>query len=179
MSILMLLAFGSKSAKKVFTATFTANGTWVCPAGVTAADISGYGARGTNAQSNRVNCYYRNQTIYATRRSDNLDDVIPGNREFFIGVIPGPAYCTPYTSTPSDTRYSQNRTCYSYDDASYTNNTPASTGASATGLGKTMPGSYTNVQQTTTSFTGVVVTPGTSYPIVVPFGGTVTISWKA
>lgn len=58
-------------------------------------------------------------------------------------------------------------------------------GASSTALGRTFPGgSYTGTYPngtgnaaTTTTFTNVAVTPGTSYPIVVPSGGQVTLQY--
>lgn len=58
-------------------------------------------------------------------------------------------------------------------------------GTASTGLGKTFPGgSYTGTYPNgvggaapTTAFTNVSVTPGASYPIVVPSGGSVTIQY--
>jgi hypothetical protein len=60
-----------------------------------------------------------------------------------------------------------------------------STGIASTGLSKTFPGGTltgvvpyrTEVAPTPLAFTGVAVVPGTSYPIVVPPGGVVTISY--
>ena len=58
-------------------------------------------------------------------------------------------------------------------------------GASSTALGKTFPGgAYTGTYPngtgqpaTTTTFTNIAVTPGASYPIVVPSGGFVTLEY--
>lgn len=58
-------------------------------------------------------------------------------------------------------------------------------GTAATGLGKTFPGGTlsgsepyrTTVPATTTTFTNVVVTPGATYSIVVPSGGSLTITY--
>jgi hypothetical protein len=60
-----------------------------------------------------------------------------------------------------------------------------SVGVASTGLSKTFPGGTlsgtvpyrTAVAPTPLSFAGVAVVPGTSYPIVVPSGGVVTISY--
>jgi len=62
---------------------------------------------------------------------------------------------------------------------------PGGVGASSTALGKTFPGGgYTGTYPngtgqaaTTTTFTNVPVTPGASYPIVVPSGGFVTLEY--
>lgn len=58
-------------------------------------------------------------------------------------------------------------------------------GAAATGVGKTFPGGTltgsepyrTAVAPVTTTFNNVAVTPGVSYPIVVPPGGSLTITY--
>lgn len=54
---------------------------------------------------------------------------------------------------------------------------PATTGASATAFGLTFPGSTGNVAQTTTTFNNVAVTQGQQYQIVVPAGGSITITY--
>lgn len=60
---------------------------------------------------------------------------------------------------------------------------PGGPGADATGLGKTFPGGAysggTGYPASTTTFTNVTVTPGASYSIVVPSGGSITISYSA
>lgn len=61
---------------------------------------------------------------------------------------------------------------------SYLATAPATTGASATALGLTFPGG-TGGPATTTTFTNVAVTPGGSYSIVVPSGGTITLQYYA
>jgi hypothetical protein len=60
-----------------------------------------------------------------------------------------------------------------------------SNGTATTGVGKTFPGGTltgtepyrTTVAAVTTNFTNVPVTPGVSYPIVVPTGGSLTITF--
>ncbi|NHZ83780.1 hypothetical protein F2P44_31605 [Massilia sp. CCM 8695] len=53
---------------------------------------------------------------------------------------------------------------------------PPTNGDPSTALGKTFPGG-TGGPAPTTNFTSVAVTPGTSYDIVVPPGGTITFSY--
>lgn len=63
--------------------------------------------------------------------------------------------------------------------------TLGSAGTATTGIGKTFPGgtlsgsepTRTAVAPVTTTFTGVAVTPGVSYSIVVPSGGSLTITY--
>lgn len=52
----------------------------------------------------------------------------------------------------------------------------ATTGASATGFGKTFPGGYSGPASVTT-FSNVAVTPLTQYSIVVPTSGSITITY--
>lgn len=60
-----------------------------------------------------------------------------------------------------------------------------SVGSSSTGIGKTFPGGTlsgsepyrTAVAPPTTTFSSVAVTPGTSYPLTVPSGGYITLSY--
>lgn len=58
---------------------------------------------------------------------------------------------------------------------SYYDYTPT-TGASATAFGRTFPGG-TGGPASPTNFTNVAVTEGASYPVVVPAGGSVTITY--
>lgn len=181
MSILMRLAFGSKGAKRTFTQTFTANGTWVCPAGVSVADISGYGARGTNSSS--VPRYNRFRVGYYTKRSGGTD-VIRENPDIFSGGPPPPDYCdAPISIGPENPTYSSVQFCYEFRDAS--GFIPATTGASSTftpaagGTARAFPGSTGNVQPATTTILNIPVTQGATYNIVIPTGGSITLTWKA
>lgn len=54
---------------------------------------------------------------------------------------------------------------------------PATTGASATGFGRTFPGSTGDVQPTITAYTDIPVTPGTGYALSIPAGGFITITY--
>lgn len=157
---------------QLVTQTFTANGVLVVPASVNAVDMTGFGARGQNAyeeegyrEDKYFNIRYRDGTIGQDTATDS---------EYGIGPPPAP-YCGPWVNTPSDPNIEQLQTCYAYYPSNY--DVSATRGASATGIGKTFPGSLGNVAQTPTVFTNVAVTPGASYNIVVPTGGSVTISY--
>lgn len=161
--------------------TFTQNGTVTFPAGVTSVDMSGYGARGANGSTGRVRQYKRDITYYGVRKSDGATvvDFQQFGREV-SGAMPSAAYCDPPVPTGPGSEYSSTQACYSnFVDTSYDYTNPPTTGASATGLGKTFPGSTGNVAQTPTGFAAVPVTPGTSYNLVVPSGGSLTINYYA
>ncbi|MDF3073471.1 MAG: hypothetical protein K0S54_1138 [Alphaproteobacteria bacterium] len=174
MSLMMLAALGSR---KLVTETFTANTTWPAPAAVyVLATASGYGARGTNASSTTVTQYSRTTTLYKHKRAGGFDTESLGTSTGLPGAKPAD-YCDAQQSTPNDPTYDYFQQCYAFTDTSYTTNTPIKTGASATGFGKTFPGSTGNVAQTPVSFSDIPVTPGSSYSIVVPSGGSITITY--
>lgn len=158
---------------------FTANGVLVVPASVNAVNANGYGSRGVNGSTSRINQYKRDIIYYGVRKSDGVTEV--AFQQFGVekaGVSPAFAYCDPPAGTGVQSEYSSTQACYSnFVDTSYDFTTSPTTGASATGVGKTFPGSTGNVAQTPTVFTNVAVTPGASYNIVVPTGGSVTISY--
>lgn len=173
----MALALGRRP--QLVTKTFTANGTLVVPAGVAAVNISGNGARGTNSAPVRIDQHKRDITYYGVRKSDGVTvvDFQQYGRET-SGVNPVFAYCDPPLGTAPSSPYSSTQACYSnFVDTSYNYTPPPTTGAAATGLGKSFPGSTGDVAQTTTSFTNVPVTGGASYNIVVPAGGLVTVTY--
>lgn len=173
MSVFRMLAAGTA---RLITQTFTANGTIIIPLGVSTVDMSGNGARGTDASSGTVSRYKITQVIhrYANgeyRRTDT---------DMGYGYGPMPAsYCNPVQPTSDGSVQS----CMIYTDASYSENRPPTTGASATALGKTFPGSYGNTTPAVTSFSAVLVTGGTPvtggtrHNILVPSGGSITISY--
>ncbi|WP_208281730.1 hypothetical protein [Massilia oculi] len=170
---LKALAFSRRA--QLVTREFTANVTLVIPAGVSSVGISGYGARGRDASQGSPTIR-EVRTIYATRRSTGVREVVStsSRRVPFGGQI---GYCDLVNETPTDPTYSSNQTCYGYDMYSDGGSSPPTTGASATGLGKTFPGSYGNTTPAATSFPNVPVTGGASYNIVVPAGGLVTVTY--
>lgn len=176
-------AFATMSSRRPMSQTFTNNATVTFPAGVTQVDMTGNGARGTNATSEYRRRYKRDITIYGTKKSDG--SLVVAFQEFQVqtsGVPPTQfgSYCDPPVATGSTSQYSSTQTCYSnFVDSSVTVVTPATTGASATGIGKAFPGSTGDTAQTPTSFANVPVTAGTSYNLVIPSGGYITINYYA
>lgn len=94
----------------------------------------------------------------------------------YSGAIAGSA--SVYTSPGWKTSGSILGTDYGYFvinyDQQYT--IPATTGANATAFGKTFPGGV-GAPAAVTEFTNIAITPGATYNIVVPAGGSVTISY--
>lgn len=176
------LAFNTMSSRRPVSVPYTSNTTVTFPAGVFQVDMTGYGARGADASSFRVQQYKRDVIIYGVRRSDGGTQVISTSLgEQTSGATPSFSYCDPPQPTSSSNQtFSSTRVCYSnFVDTSYTQATPATTGASATGISKTFPGSTGNVAQTPVGFTNVPVTAGTPYNLVIPSGGSITINYYA
>lgn len=161
---------------KVVTETFTVNTTWKAPSGVSVVSMLGYGARGQNATAGQ-SYIYKTTTLYATRRSDGARVTISSSRNIETFTNQSSGYCDPVANTPSDPDYSSNQTCYAYDGYFTSSDNPPTTGASATGLSQTFPGSYGNVAPPMTSKTGVTVVPGQSYSLVIPSGGSISITY--
>jgi hypothetical protein len=94
----------------------------------------------------------------------------------FTGAIPGSAYVftSPGWKSSGDVLPGD----YGYFAIGYSQSytIPATTGASATAFGQTFPGGAGG-PATITEFTNVAITPGATYNIVVPAGGSVTISY--
>ena len=167
MSILMMLATGAKKPLQPFSQTFTSNGVWIGDA--SSVNMSGYGARGADATPAS---WTSQQVRNSHRRTGSFDSQGIGSRS---GVGAKPAdYCGNLVQTPSDPVYDY------YQDCEYftaVGGSPATTGASATGLGRTFPGSLGNTTPAVTTFQNVPAVVGTSYNIVVPTGGSITLNW--
>ena len=174
--------FTTQGNRRPMSQSFTQNSTVTFPAGVTSVDMNGYGARGQAGSTIRVRQYKRDVSYYGTRRSDGVtvvDRTVYGQQA--SGPLPATSsYCDPPAPTGSQSEYSSTTTCYSnFVDNSYNYTQPPTTGTSATGLSRTFPGSTGDVAQTTTGFSGVAVTAGTSYNLVIPAGGLITINYYA
>ncbi len=174
MSFLMMLA--ASGARQLKTATFTANGTFNVPASTFQIEsASGYGARGTNGSVQES--WRRDIIITYFRRDGGPNHVISGGSSSDTGPIPRSDYCDPATnySFEESPTYFASQVCYEYVDTS--KNTPPKTGAPATAFGKTFPGSTGNVAPPVASYAGIAVTPSEPCPIVVPAGGSITITY--
>lgn len=154
------------------TKTFTGNEVFAVPSTTTTLKTAvGKGADGAPAvpwdgthSHVDIITYYSNGAYYDTE-SVGLGD--------FAGRAPAD-YCDPvepYTAIdapPNATR----QVCHYYTD----NESAATTGAATTGFNKTFPGGAGGAASLT-SFTNVAVIPGSSYSVVVPSGGTLTITY--
>ena len=223
------LAGGSGSTGTLTSVTFTSNGTWVAPVGVsTVVSASGKGAAGVSDYGDSIGGLYCGvQTGSAANPPYAQWGTVYGSYQTALSQISSRSYPGYGPSTfidfdaffvdPSD-RWGRINTptdlsgIYVTGYSSYTlgaaptsgNLTYASisgtisgwgitvsiiaaggAGAASTALGRTFPGgSYTGSYPNgvgnpavTTTYTNIAVTPGTSYSIVVPSGGEVTLQY--
>jgi hypothetical protein len=177
MSMMMLAFFGQKKVyvPTTYTKTFTKNESFTMPAGVSLLDsVTGHGAPGTPAVPG-TDEFYTHVVNSLYRRAGGIDYVesdIPG----WGGT--GTDYCDPpidYTTAES-TVYYRKIVCY-YHRVRTVGGSPATTGASATGFGKVFPGGAGG-PASDVAFTNVPVTAMASYSVVVPTGGSITITYK-
>lgn len=223
------LAGGSGSTGTLTSVTFTSNGTWVAPAGVsTVVSASGKGAAGVSDYGDSTGgLYCAVQTGSAANAPYAQWGTAYASYQTALSQISGPSYPGYGPSTfldfdaffidPSDRWGRINSTTnlsgiYVTGYSNYTVGSPPTsgnityagiggtisgwgitvniiaaggTGAASTALGQTFPGgSYTGSYPNgvgnaavTTTYTNIAVTPGTSYSIVVPSGGEVTLQY--
>lgn len=160
---------------------FLASATVPIPQGVSRLEsIVGKGAAGspgTPGTPGRNGYTVTTNTAYR-RRDGKPDDIILGSPS---SPIPGPVpadYCeeTAIPISESVVYYSMFR-CYNYDYKFVPGTEiPPTTGASATGFGQTFVGG-TGGPATAREVKNVAVTPGGSYQVVVPSGGSIAISY--
>lgn len=184
MSVFMMLA--ASGLRESATQTFTSNATWTAPATTNSVDMVGKGAPGEPAGQDTTVAYTDVTTTYV-RRDGGPDFVKTSRADDWIGQgsMTGKDYCDPpnYFCDPNtdpnctvgSTIYSQYQTCYHYG-AYVDPGGAATTGAASTAFGKTFPGG-TGGPAVPASYSNVPVTPGQSYSIVVPPGGSVTITY--
>lgn len=182
--MMLLMTGGGSATRSLKTQTFTSNATWVAPATTSRLETaSGNGAAGTPSEGGTsdqhgwaivyIDTYHRRDTGEADQVSEQGPNVLDGS--------PMPSdYCDPqqfYTMADSSV-YSDATRCYLHINVTVpgTPGTPPTTGANTTGFGEFFPGG-TGGAASTVSFTAVPVTPNTGYPIVVPSGGRLTITW--
>lgn len=162
----------------VHTKTFAFNESFVVPVGVTAISMIGHGGPGTPGYDYYDDYYSINVKTY-NQRNDLGGQIIVVDQGTTYNHGPVPAdYCedpTPYQTSGGVTNYTWN--CYHYVDRGSVRTVPGTTGASATGFGKVFPGGYGGAASDT-QFPSVTVTALASYPVVVPSGGSITISYK-
>lgn len=174
----MLSAIGLATAKMV-TETYTSSISWVAPTGVgNLISVSGYGAVGSNGTSStRVTSYDQRRIRYFYGHDGTTTASFQGITSNIPGSDPG-SYCDPIVNTPSDPTYYSYQDCYdTVQTHSTTTTTPTTQGDSTTGFGQVFPGSYGAIAQSTTKFTNITVTPGSSYTLTVASGGMITFSY--
>lgn len=189
MSLLMMLALGSKPAHVAVTQTrtFTSNTPFQMPAGVTVLDsLSGYGGAGDPGDpgtpgTTTTKQVTHNYKVYIRRDGSGSDFTDQGYTD---GWPPGgTAYYDNFqTFSESDSSVYSGSEDY-HDPETQTTTVPGTpatsptTGPSASGFGKVFPGG-TGGMVTTTSYMNVPVTGGASYTVSVPDGGSITITYK-
>lgn len=175
-ALTILMGCGGGSLKTVTLPVGSSS--WIAPANVARIEIaSGRGAPGQDGGEYYVDQYDEYFTNYQVRRDTGETIVLGPN---YSGTYSGSApadYCNPPLSSPGNSSFSSSQTCFSFSDSSYTETQGPTTGASATAFGRTFPGSTGNVTPTTISFDNIAVTPGQGYPIYIPPGGSITISY--
>jgi hypothetical protein len=220
-----MFAASKGAGKPVSAQVFTANGTFVVPAGVTKINMSGFGSPAVGDTPvfrqvlfvGAINDIFTASTSPYAQWGDvfnalsNAISVINSNSginlvtldELFYIVDPTDAYdggtnpIEVYIDGSANTNFRVNNAPFSgnilYSQLSgftgwslHANTFDAGVaGSAATGVGNTFPGGtltgtypfQTAVAAPTTTFNNVTVTPGASYPIVVPSGGSITISY--
>lgn len=177
----MAALIGASRTRKTL-APITSSTTFVVPYGVSSLDLTGYGAAGTPGTPGTPGQTGWHEVSITTfqRRDGGTDQTASTFPPVFDGSPKPDNYCDPTVTYTTDesTVYSSSTTCYSFftDTQPGTPGTAATTGASTTAFGKTFPGGAGG-PASPTSFTNVTVTGGSSYSIVVPAGGSLTISY--
>jgi hypothetical protein len=166
--LLLLAAFGSRP-KVLQTVTFNANATWVAPDGISLlASVVGRGAPGTSGGSTFWT-YYTTRTEYFVDASGNATPLSSSSS----GPDGGSSLPEDYCDAPVSAGSGSTMVCYEFSGTAYS--APPTTGASATGFGKTFSGG-TGGAATATTYNNVAVAPSTGYPVVVPSGATIQIT---
>lgn len=175
----MLLAAKGLHIPSQVTQTFTSSQTWVAPAGVTlVTSLTGKG------QDGAPDTTYTNPSTYTltTTATEVFDN---GASTGSVTSWTDPAtetssvpafYCTAFGDYTLNGHYNR---CFCYEFAKNTipgasGGSPATTGADTVGFGHTFAGGYGGAAETTT-YNNVSVTPGTSYTMTIPSGGSITI----
>jgi len=178
---LLLALFGSRP-KVLQTVTFSANTTWVCPADVILLNsVVGHGQNGSAGTPDIITPGAKRLFI------DQFLIAKPGYSDFHVheegtwsgDVKPENTYERTYIGDWSYA-YDYNDVYHSYTQGADTviPGSPGSSGANATGFGKTFAGGDPDTPTAATlSYGGVVVAPGAGYPVVVPAGAVVQITY--
>lgn len=165
------------AALKLVSETFTTNTTWPAPMTTNSLEtLVGKGGSGTAADPG-VAVYDRHKRIFKQRRDDGTVEEFDGGWTYGYGIGSPPAdYCDALVSTPGDPTYSASQTCYDFADGGIAGQQDPTTGAATTAFGKSFPGGVGG-QATPVTYNNVAVTPGNPYSLVIPGGGSITITY--
>jgi hypothetical protein len=179
-----------KAAKVLRERTFTSSTNWVAPLStevvLTLKGKGGVGYRGYT--------YTVGYTLVETTTTKKFTEPPPSIYMYVISsheqrtpatansYVPGTSGYSWYTSSPDGLTVEQSQPLYRYTQTSYykeeeTERVPSHYGGDASAFGYTYAGTYGETP-VTGSATNVKVVPGRSYPIVVPSGGFVTITYE-
>jgi hypothetical protein len=187
------ITFGSASARahgfagrarKLVTETITSSRTWVAPTSTNRIETAGgYGAAGTPydpGTPDQHGWYCITTVTFHKRDGSGVDQTASQGPNHLDGSAVPSNYCDPtvFYTTAQSANYDYSTTCYNFYAVTVagTPPTPATTGASTTAFGKTFPGG-TGGPASTTTFNSISISPGASYPISIPAGGSLTISY--
>lgn len=182
----LILLFGSRP-KVLQTVTFSANETWVCPSDVNLlSSVVGHGVNGTapSGSHNYVTHYFSYDAYHQRtyRLTDGTQYSDPAVYDGTFSGSPPRNYCDKPIIAIGVPGLESYVDCYNYpgiptvvDEGDYD---PGTTGSSATGFGKTFAGGTPSTPTAaTTSHSNVAVTPSSSYPVVVPAGAAIQITY--
>jgi hypothetical protein len=177
-SILLALAASGGGVPPV-SVTYTSSQTVTIPAGVTnLVSVSGKGGTGSPASSGSYLEYAKVDKRYTMHMDQGGTITTETFGTTYRYGYPTPAdYCDPteyYEVSPGVQNATQ--MCHYFTDMSSSYYNPPTTGGNTTGFGQTFAGGYGGPAQAQT-VSNVGVTPGGQYPIVVPSGGSITISY--
>ena len=170
MNICMLLAVFR--SRVTVTETFTANATWTAPITTSRIDrLVGQGAAGSPGYTEESSSF----TVYRqTTQTGPSGNLVYQTEWELVGTYDGTApsdYCD--ATIVNGTR---TETCYRHEQSTNSTEIPPTTGASATGFSKTFVGG-TGGAATPVTHNNVAVTPGATYSLAVPAGGSITITY--
>lgn len=155
--------------RRLVTETFTSSRTWVAPLTTTKIE-SMTGKGGTGDASVWTGNY-----DYVKRYIRTGPGVEPTETFEYVGTYPGHApadYCDPPEPITTISGHTSQQLCHEYQDEM----TIATTGASTTGFGQTFVGG-TGGAATPSTVTNVATTAGASYSLVIPSGGSLSITY--
>lgn len=180
MSKMLLMMHALTSKREFVTQTFTTSQTWVAPGGVI--QIVSLVGKGSDGSSSYYSYTDPDVTTYTMNRLGQITYPDGSTSNFVAESYPSTAGAALPSSYCENTRPTGERYCYAYLKTSQT--TPGQThsgynntdGTATTGFGYTFAGGVA-APATPVSLANLATTPGTGYPLVIPAGGSITITY--